>query len=66
MTVDFEAIPRKGETIIFNRTEELDPNDIDFLDKFYGDDDFCPELIVSDVLYHTAGNYPVILLEKIS
>jgi hypothetical protein len=65
MTVNVDAVPRKGETIVFDRTAELDPNDNDFLKEFYGDeDDWYPELIVEDVVYYTSGGCPVILLKK--
>jgi hypothetical protein len=60
MVVDFDAIPRKGETIIFNRDE-----DFEFLNSFYDEDedDKAPELTVKDVIHQTGRNFPIVLLE---
>jgi hypothetical protein len=66
ITVDFEAIPRKGETIFFNRDPDECSDDSYLLSGFYEDgEDWEPELMVADVLYRTGGGHPIILLEKV-
>jgi hypothetical protein len=63
MFIDFNAVPRKGETICF----ACEPNsgDVDFLEEFYDgeDGDHCPELTVAEVCYYTGVKHPIVILE---
>jgi hypothetical protein len=64
MFIDFNAVPRKGETICF----ACEPNsvDVDFLEEFYDGEDgeHYPELTVAEVCYYTGVKHPIVILEN--